>query len=283
VILREGAAGVPAVIEDGAFRFRIDKAIGRIIGASAAGAEVLAGGPELMILPLTSGPCVTDYNLDIKPLNSVQRDWKTSSSAFRREGGTVVLSVRGMGAEASGSYEIRFAPGGRLEFSYDFAAAVRINPRQIGLVVHAPRDLTTLAWKRRGLWTVYPENHIGRLAGEARAFEGAPFSYRVAPENAWKDDRNALGSNDFRSTKQNVLRAELHASDGRGIRLDSDGRHSVRAFEEKGGIGFLIADFTTGGGDMFYAGHHRDLDRPLAPGNRFRGSFTLHLLPAGKR
>ena len=107
---------------------------------------------------------------------------------------------------------------------------------------------------------------------------GGEFEFRRAPQVAWKDDMNALGTADFRSTKASILWSALTAADGRGLLAVSDGRHATRAFLDKDRVGFLVADFNTGGGDMFYAGHHKTFDRPLEKGGAIKGAFRIRLI-----
>jgi hypothetical protein len=57
--------------------------------------------------------------------------------------------------------------------------------------------------------------------------------------------------------------------------LVSNGRHAARAFLDGERVGWLIADFSTGGGDIFFAPHHKMDDRPLEAGDTIRGSFAL--------
>ena len=57
--------------------------------------------------------------------------------------------------------------------------------------------------------------------------------------------------------------------------LSSDGRHASRTFLDGDRIGWLIADFSTGGGDIFFAPHHKMDDRPLNAGDTIKGAFAL--------
>jgi hypothetical protein len=265
------------------FSWTIDRTSGAILGAEVDGIQVVSGGPALMLLPQTTGPCVTDFSLDVPPLNDVCADWTASGVEARLEDGAVVVTVRGRYAEASGGFAIRLDGAGRAAFTYDFQSAAKLNPRQHGLVLYLPRAYDTLDWLRRGQWSVYPENHIGRPRGTARA--SAPdraFRFGVRPAWDWKDDQNALGSNDFRSTKTGLEWAALSAAGGRGLLVLSDGAPAARAFLDGDRVGWLIAGFTTGGGDLFFASHHKLDDRPLEAGDPVRGSFTVQIA-SGKR
>ncbi len=337
------AAPGPIVVREEADRFvaagpsavwTIDKATGKL-GAETEGVPILTGGPVLMLLPQTSGPCVTDFSLDVKPLNDTCSGWIAESVRAVAEAGAVVLTVKGRFKEAGGGYRIRIDGSGSAEVEYAFAVNESIDPRQWGLVFYLPREMDTLDWSRRSRWSVYPENHIGRPRGTAKALAaGRDFRFRRAPDWDWKDDQTALGSNDFRSTKADLDWAALTDTRGRGLLVISDERATgrpteplsqsrsriagafgagtlslsrsriavaygaeplsqsrsriagafgaARAFVDGGRIGWLIAGFNTGGGDIFFAPHHRVDDRPLEKGDEIEGRFVMRLL-AGRR
>jgi beta-galactosidase len=272
--VKEEAATI-AVTGNG-FGWTFDRKTGAILKAEAGGVPVVSGGPVLMLLPQTSGPCVTDFKPDVEPFNSVCTGWTAESVTAAKDERTVTVTVRGAYAEASGWYAVKIDRAGRAEFSYEFKVRAKTDPRQYGLVVYLPRPFDTLSWSRRGQWTSYPENHIGRPAGTAKALTpGHETVFRQQPAWDWKDDQTKLGSNDFRSTKANVLWAVMSGPEGEGLMLVSDGRQSSRSFLDGDRIGWLVAEFTTGGGDIFFAPHHKMDDRPLEAGDAIRGSFVL--------
>ena len=270
-------------VRGSAFSWTFDRKTGAILRAEARGVPVLAGGPVLTILPQASGPCVTDFRLDVEPFNDVCKRWAAESVSSAKGADAVTVTVRGAYAEASGLYAVRIDGAGRAELSYEFKVRTKTNPRQYGLVVYLPRPFDTLSWSRRGQWTSYPESHIGRPLGTAKALSpGREPVFGKEPAWAWKDDQNGLGSNDFRSTKANILWAVLSRSEGEGLMLSSDGRHAARAFLDGDRVGWLIADFSTGGGDIFFAPHHKMDDRPLEAGDTISGKFVLSFVSAAR-
>jgi len=275
--------GTRFVAAGNAFQWAVDKTTGLILEAKAAGIPFISGGPALMLLAQSTGPCVTDFSLDVKPFNDIAAGWKAEKVEARRDGGAVVITAKGRFDEAEGGYQIRFDGAGRAEFQYEFAVGAKINPRQWGLVLYLPREYDTLRWSRRGLWSVYPDNHIGRLLGTAKALtEGRGFQFRVQPAWDWKDDQNELGSNDFRSTKSELMWAALTSDKGYGLLVTSAGKQAARSFVDKDRIGWLIADFNTGGGDLFFAPHHKADDRPLEKGEVIKGGFAVRLITSAR-
>jgi len=272
--VKEDAAAI--IVHGGGFSWTFDRKTGTVRKAEAGGAPVLVGGPVLMILPQTSGPCVTDFRPDVEPLNGVCTGWSAESVTAANDGRTATVTVKGAYAEAAGWYAVKIDRSGRAEFGWEFKVKAKTDPRQYGLVVYLPRPFDALRWSRRAQWTSYPENHIGRPVGTAKALApGRETVFRKPPAWDWKDDQTRLGSNDFRSTKMNVLWAVLSRPEGEGLMLVSDGRQSSRSFLDGDRIGWVVAEFTTGGGDIFFAPHHKMDDRPLEAGDAIRGSFVL--------
>lgn len=233
-----------------------------------------------MMLPLKTGPCVTDYKLDIPPLNDLCRDRKIDSLQVDKKGDTITVTLHVSWYEAYGKMSYRFLPDGSLSVSYDLVSDIKINPRQWGMVFSVTRETEHLAWDRKGLWSIYPEDHIGRTHGEAVPFVTGTFqkpAFGAKPAGPWKDDANALGSNDFRSSKENIYWAALIGGQGRGVLVNGGGKSTFRSWVEGDHISFLVAGFSTGGGDLFFSSHYRDERRPLQRGDRFRGTAVLRL------
>ncbi len=261
------------------FAWQVDRQSG-MVTASVGGAPVVTGGPELMMLPLKTGPCVTDYKLDIPPLNDLCRDHKTDSLRVEKKGDTITVTLHVSWYEAYGKMSYRFLPEGSLSVSYDLVSDIKINPRQWGMVFLVTRETEHLAWDRKGLWSIYPEDHIGRTHGEAEPFVTGTYqkpAFGAKPAGPWKDDANALGSNDFRSSKENIYWAALIGGQGRGVLVNGGGKSIFRSWVDGDHISFLVAGFSTGGGDLFFSSHYRDERRPLQRGDRFRGTAVLRL------
>jgi hypothetical protein len=96
-----------------------------------------------------------------------------------------------------------------------------------------------LAWSRKGLWSAYPADHIGRNNGVAHR-EGKTGRYLQRPSWPWAEDERdyiifgpydvgGRGTNDFHSMKQGIYyaSAELRGSPA-GITAESNGTDAVR-------------------------------------------------------
>jgi hypothetical protein len=132
-------------------------------------------------------------------------------------------------------------------------------PRQYGTMIQLPKKLDKLSWKRKGDFSTYSANDIGRTEGSVmlNAKQIASVEeWDVVPKNDWKDDANDLGSNDFRSTKRHIFKASLTDKNNNGVEIISNGSQSVRSWLQDGSIQLLVADYNNNGSEPFYGTPH---------------------------
>lgn len=268
------------VVTGDGFECEISKTDGSLLSVSRDGVQLLSGGPTLMALPLTGGGCLPNHNAHTPPFNATCSAWKATAVTARRDGDDVLVSVEGSYAEFEGGYTLRINAAGTLVADYDFQALQDVNPRQWGLVFDAPRSFDRVYWRRKGLWSVYPADHIGRTAGEAPLFfDAVPAGAtgRTRPSWSWSMDANELGSNDFRSTRRDFYYAGLRDSAGRRVTACGDGRQHWRSWLEDGHIRFLVADFDSPGNEMFLESYYAPFRRPVRKGDHISGTVRLRL------
>ena len=263
------------------FRCTIDRTTGALISAERDGHPVLTGGPWLMALPLTGGGCYPNHNADTPVFNDLCDGWKATSVTAETVGNDVIVHVKGTYRQFDGGYDLTINANGTLRIDYRFTALEDINPRQWGMVFETSKGYDETFWQRNGLWSVYPDDHIGRTTGTALSFYPevpARPDARTAPTWAWSKDHNALGSNDFRSTRRNILRAGLRQPGAvGGVMVCSDGKQHWRAWKAGERSRFLVADFVTAGAEMFLGSHYAPFRKPLKSGDTISGTITLQL------
>lgn len=260
------------------FSCTVSRASGQIVSLKKGKREVLNGGPWLMALPLTGGGCYPNHNANTPVYNDLCSDWKTVKTGARKEGNDVVVTVEGSYREFIGSYSLTVNANGEVRVAYRFECLKDVNPRQWGVVFDAPRSYSRVFWRRKGMWNVYPEDHISRTAGSAELFySGLParMNPRVEPAWAWSKDFNELGSNDFRATRRNIWYAGLTDTTGGKVTVISDGNQHWRSWLDGAKVRFLVADFVTAGNEMFLEGYYSAFRKPLKQGDVIRGSARL--------
>jgi hypothetical protein len=233
---------------------------GRQVMFSTPSLHILAADPSLAALP--------------SPWS-----WRPSSPVkIERDGDDVVAITVGKYRDAEGKFVYRVSPAGTLEITYDFTyAGSEVRAREIGVELAVPLSMDTLSWKRRGEWTSYPADHIGRNEGTTKAHSGvAPAT---PPANSYAEDDTPLGTNDFRSTKRNILYASIADVDGYGLFIESNGEKHLRAGVEADRIALFVNDWF--GGTASRAGEWHEnygQGRLLKNGDRLKGTLRIRLL-----
>ncbi len=273
------AKGDQVILKSGNHELAINALNGKVFQLLSSGLKIKVDGPELQMLPLTTGPCDTEHSLDIQPLNNTCSNWKGKITDSGKDKAGPWIKVEGTYDEANITLTYRMDSVGRINIDYQFTTKIDIDPRQIGLVLAIPREFELLSWNRIAQWSVYPDDHIGRPAGWAKPFaadNAHQFKFGVKPQWSWSSDQTTMGSNDFRATRENIIWAELANEANQGIHITSDGNHAVRAWVAQDKIDVLVASFFTGGGDMFFASHHQKERKPLKKGEIFKGTATFY-------
>ena len=267
-IIRENYLAGPGIRVVGKdFELTFDQTSGNLRRAVAFGKPVLLELPHLHVLPAAT---------PLSPLPSPQ-SWHLDKLDIRADGENVRARIMGHYDRFEGGYDILITPDGGITVHSGFKhTGDQFFAREIGLGFSVPRDCDVLRWERRGDWSVYPEDHIGRTKGETRAVAVHPE--KVPPEWSFAQDNSPMGSNDFRSTKRHIDWASLAYPDGLGAWVISDGNQHARAFVASDRIAFFINDW--------YGGTNCGLSewvsnygsgKPLAPGASIESSIRLRL------
>jgi beta-galactosidase len=235
-ILRENylsGRGTRVVGED--FELAFDQASGGLRRGVAFGQALLLEIPRIHLLPAGS---------PFSPLPH-RRSWRLEKLDVREEGGNVRVQLQGHYDQFEGGYDLLIIPGGVLTAHASFKySGEKLLVREMGLAFSVPRDCDLLRWERQAEWSVYPDDHIGRPLGEARAFVAHPE--QLPPSWSWAADNSPMGCNDFRSTKRHVYSASIGYPNGPGVWVESDGSQHVRAMVESDRVSIHVNDWYGG-------------------------------------
>ena len=222
------------------FVLTYDRYAGQITSVDYKGRRVITGGPHLQLL--RSGLSLGEY-------------WPQSTNAYI-EGSEAVIDMDVIYSPIAAAFQLRIDADGLMTVHYTLKHIPDAPPRaftipwdsadtggysEVGIVFTLPREVDRLRWDRRGLWSVYPEDHIGRERGTAyKSPEGLD-------QTKWKNlayDFNWMGgslarstvSNDFRASKEYIRTADaLLEGSTLGVRVLSEERDAVRLAVGRGG------------------------------------------------
>ncbi len=254
----------PKVTEDTAsitvtgkgFAVVFNKATGTITKATYGGTNLIEGGPELNLAPVVlSGWSLSSLSHATTPTQAVItlagryekveiEGWKDKipipgqkSVYYQKPSGPVgvvfVVKIDGQGLITT-EFTVTNPP---LPNASQYG---NTGYDEVGVTYLLPSGIDRIHWERKGLWSAYPADHIGRNRGTATRSGQVPV-YRQEPSWPWSqdektfyyfgaEDKGGRGSNDFRSTKENVwfYSAQLAGSNKR-VRVESDATAAVRS------------------------------------------------------
>ncbi|MDR2982641.1 MAG: hypothetical protein LBV12_10395, partial [Puniceicoccales bacterium] len=264
-------------------KLTLDKKTGSIRG-TVGGTELVNGPIELMVLPLNGADGSTTRKLVnvIAPFTDVCKN-RVPGRVAPSSDNPHAVTIEDTYDEAEGSITLEPVTANTVRVSYQYTLRKEINPRQWGLVFTLPRELDTLIWNSRGLWTNGPADDIGRPSGMAKAnprqSDEVEELYKDMSELPWYQDSNKLGTNDFRSTKAHIYTATLSTNpEGtHAFTVKSDGSACTRTWVDGNNVKLLVTGFNTGGADRFFNSHYGAERRPLKKGDSIQGTFEIQL------
>lgn len=256
-------AGVLEVGSD-TIRFRFDKQNGMLASISKGENEIARGGMKLYLVPFSKSDEVIDFipqessGREVGFLSPYLDNWKGTRFEYRMNGS--VLEVNSWGTYADTipvKYRYRINGEGQMRVDYivDLKQVATSGLRQVGIGFDLPEAYSTLSWKRDGLWSDYPVDHIGRTEGHAKAFYPGTldnyYEQRRNPSHPYAEDGNTYGSNDFRSTKHHIFQARLSDDQGKEVVFGSNGKQHFRSWVNNGSISCLVANYSNGGNEHY--------------------------------
>ena len=217
------------------FELAFDQTTGRLKRGIGFGQALLLEAPQLHLLPAAT---------PFSPLPNLLT-WRLRNLQVKPEGPNVRIHIDGGYDHFEGGYDLLVTPAGELTAHASFKyTGEKLVVRELGLAFSVPRDCDLLRWERKGEWSVYPPDHIGRLSGQTRAI--ATHADQLPPTWPWAEDNSPMGCNDFRSTKRHIYWASIAYGDGPGIWVKSDGTQHLRAMVDSDRISICINDWYGG-------------------------------------
>jgi hypothetical protein len=243
----EPAGPIPTLREDSTmilvsgknFEILFDKTTGMIKSGKYKGNEVIKGGPYFHLTGGTVGQWKLK-TITASPADDTQV-FVTIDGAYDSVGVVYNIGIDGTGLITTeytlNNFKVSPPMPRKIPWNNQDAGGFE----EVGISYLLTGDVDKLSWKRKGLWSVYPDDHIGRSKGTANRYgTNNEKVFGKKPSGKWYQDEKDFsvfgqydiggrGTNDFRSTKENIYEASAIASDkGKGIKVESNGIHAVR-------------------------------------------------------
>ncbi|HEX2100312.1 MAG TPA: glycoside hydrolase family 2 TIM barrel-domain containing protein, partial [Candidatus Synoicihabitans sp.] len=198
---------------------------------------------------LTGGPILNVLGADLQP-------WAGTHLSAAREDEAIVVRIAGNYGPVGIRFELRVDGHGRIDTRYTLdtfpvkAPETAVVPwnrthaggfAEVGVAYVLASNVDRLAWRRKGLWSAYPADHIGRNQGVAfRTGPGIvaqpgvephwPFAHDEKDFNlVGPDDAGGRGTADFRSMKEYIREAWIYSARANSALLvESDAAVGVR-------------------------------------------------------
>ena len=202
------------------FEVNFSKETGMISSAFIDGADgaLITGGPYLHVTGTELGAWNPDAEEGLTA--EIEENQAVITMKGRYESGSFVtfrVSISGNGIITS-------------EYTLTSDPPMGWGLREVGISYDVSPAMESVSWKRDGLYSAYPEDHIGRNEGTAlKVREGSeenPDQYGKEPEWPWKDDMSnyfiyaendpdsGLATNDFRAMRENIYYYDVNYGTG---------------------------------------------------------------------
>jgi len=233
--------------------------------------DYLITGPQFSLVVSKQTGLITEAMLGQEPMlqggpfldvgSGAITSWLMTRSEVKREENRVIVLTQGAGKAVEGidgipvQFEVVIDADGGITTRYRAEIKSGDHPN-LGIAYLLSDSFDKLAWKRKALWSGYPDDHIGRPEGVALRRPARPMpAYRQEPTWPWSEDTgdpflwgksgsDPGATNDFRSLKPNIWWASMGTQRGKNrVRTEADADVAVRASLQSGAVCFSIYNF----------------------------------------
>jgi hypothetical protein len=237
------------VVRGAGFELTFSRQTGLITSGTYRGTRIIESGPYLNLV------------------GQQLAEWALKSVRASREAAEAVVNISGNYGPVAVDFQVRIDGQGLITTGYTLGELPPLARRvvdegyrrdvggywELGVAYVLTNEVDRLSWRRKGLWSAYPEDHIGRTQGIAkREARGHSQRYGEKPSWPWSEDEREFilfgrndaggrGTSDFRSMKENIYYASamLRGSEAR-LQALSDGKDAVRLEARPDGVRFIV-------------------------------------------
>jgi len=238
-------------------------------------------------------------------LGAEMGDWSLKNISAKSDGNEAVVNIIGSYGNVDVSFEVRIDGTGLIVTKYTLdkfpitPPATTVLPwnnsnaggfEEVGVSYLLSGDVDALDWSRKGLWSAYPDDHIGRNVGLAhRTGPGSAGKVGVEPTWPWAEDEKdfnqfgpndsgGAGTNDFRSMKEYIYHAAAIDSGAKVcVRAESSATDAVRLEVVTPGAGNEVRMFINNQWNYRFLGNGNYMKPPVIVGDGYSNSVRIRL------
>jgi hypothetical protein len=196
------------------FTFLISPQTGMIEEGQLNERTIIVNGPYFHLRWIKGQPGGSQYEF----AETGPESWMLEKLAWSKKDRSIEIKVSGRMEKIPVQISYLISPDGRVSTEYTLLDTPAGAPAEIGIAFET-KGAAWIEWERKGLWSTYPDGHIGRLNGRELLGSGAAAAYREKPVGGWAMDvwdyflqdparpasTISSHSNDARSLKENIF------------------------------------------------------------------------------
>ncbi len=179
-------------------------------------------------------------------------NWECTGFKFDIENGIAIIKAEGHYDSIAAKFQIQADEKGIIDFEYEIINGPEgKNIQEAGLKFLVGDSFQKLGWERNAYFTAFPENHLGRPAGEIELSFKPELHYREKPEHEWEFDTKGFYyfglkeelpyNNLVRALKENIFSFTLSTGSA-NFEVISNGKQACRFDKIKGKNNLIIND-----------------------------------------
>ena len=170
------------------FEIPFSKETGLICNATSKGQLVIEKGPFLHLDINLNHLTGAEVRKSAQKFLTSDSDWRKQSLTYIRKEGVVEVALSGFYKDVQTDMLIRISADGEMNVSYRVAGQPNGYLRETGLSFYLPERLDYLQWKRKGMWSCYPEGAFAGNTGETSLYNLKQVRYGENPAQSWSSD-----------------------------------------------------------------------------------------------
>ena len=176
------------IIRGNTFEIPFSKGTGLIENATSNGQIFIKRGPFLNLFINLNHLSGAEVRKMADRLVTSEDDWKKSNLNYAQINENIEVSLSGTYKNIQTDMQILISPDGRMRISYMTNGEPNGYLREAGLTFHLADSINHLTWKRKGMWSYYPQEAMAGNEGNTPLFNSRQAAYGEKPQQPWADD-----------------------------------------------------------------------------------------------